>query len=924
MKKIKGKGIFLERSEFKIHRNSELGWDFWDPDFQVVLRSAGDCAHFFPQAIRPDGKDGGVLFSLGEGKSERLARSRKLLRKRLPKHEVDRFIKALETLRETVCTDPVKQRTYDMIRLPDPAVQPDRFRIYGPFWNRHLAILWGYDSMDKNGRPLANMTLQEGLERLKRASDPYYGIKVAVQILFRLLVLAVICAGLAYGGYLLKGYYDAYAQAKANIPRCTICKDVLVNGLCPNICVNCALHDTATMNHGLGRGKGMDCSYCGSIIRINRRGNLRVAPIGVIHIGEFLAVTALNPGTLSSPDWPTIHLDKGEKKYYSWKEPGNYYVFWQPDNPGADRHPTRIPVYVRKSRGSAYALDFGASFLLERTTDASGTVAEVKIVDCSYDDRYKSNGLNVFIRWGNNGPFLPYDDQTSRKTAQQFRAVESENGRHVELKIVTSDGQESSMERLIDANFDFLYPDMSEEKALLSPETVIVGETVLCKNPVNAFGTAQLLSADFGGPHGHKSVKPPFTYLAAAYPRAGNYDIKITDEACISKYLTATVVVKDLKNIENRVLDLSPPRVQMGNEVVATDVSGIANVVRREIRWGVDNEFMRVREREAVQSFGHPGIFEVTMRVWTGDGRYVEETRNVKVVDDDWQAIMSVEPNPVYPGQSVVVRDMSVTPPGFNVVERQIRWYPSLEFNPMPGDRMHRVFEEPGKYKAVIRMLDQNWEYHYGQAGLTVEDNSCAVPIMRVSSNRICPGQVVLFSDVSSNAPFCEVVKREFRKDGVDRFMPLQKSEFLIEYSEPGIYHPELKIVCKHGKIRSNELEVVVSDEVSTEDNNDFEVVQLEQRQPPGTQELEVSFAIRKKDGSKLDLESFNVTYFTVGGRIAKSIDGERYTFDVAPGCQNEIVTEVTYIRKDGIRGACQIYHKPIEIVLRILQGDVK
>ena len=124
MKKIKGKGIFLERGEFKIHRNNELGWDFWDPDFQVVLRSAGDCAHFFPQAIRPDGKDGGVLFSLGEGASERLGRSRKLLRKRLPKHEVDLFIKAMETLKETVCTDPVKQRTYDMIRLPDPAVHP--------------------------------------------------------------------------------------------------------------------------------------------------------------------------------------------------------------------------------------------------------------------------------------------------------------------------------------------------------------------------------------------------------------------------------------------------------------------------------------------------------------------------------------------------------------------------------------------------------------------------------------------------------------------------------------------------------------------------------------------------------------------------------------------------------------------------------
>ena len=919
MRKIRGKGIFLERSEFKIHRNSELGWDFWDPDFQVVLRSAGECSHFFPQAVRPDGKDGGVLFSLGEGSSERLARSRKLIRKRLPKHEVDRFVKALEALHDAVCTDPVKQRTYDMIRLPDPAVQPERFRIYGPFWNRHLAVLWGYDSMDADGKPLANMTLQEGLERLKRASDPHYGIKVAATLLFRLVVLLIICSGLAYGGYLLKGYYDAYAQTKANIPRCSICKEILQNGLCPNICANCAMHDTAMMNHGLGRGKGMDCSYCGHIIRINRQGNLRVAPIGVVPVNGYVYITALNPGTFTSPDWPTIHAEKGDRVYYSWKTPGNYSVFWQPDNPGADRHPTRIPIYVRNQKGSAYTLSYGASFLIERNLDSTGKVSDLRIVNCSYDDRYKAEPPTAFVRWGEEGAFLPLDEQTSRKTAQQFRAAENENGRHVEMKAVTFDGQEVFMDRRIDADFSRLYPDLREEKALLSPETVVVGETVLCKNTVFAFGDAQALSADFGGPQGRKTVNAPFKFLDAAYPRAGKYNISISGGADgTAKTLSATVEARDLKNIGKRVLDLSPPSVQMGNEVVATDVSGMDNVVRREIRWGYENEFIRLREREAVQSFGHPGIYEVTMRVWTGDGRFVEETRNVKVVDDEWQAIMSVEPNPVYPGQSVVVKDMSVTPPGFSVIERQIRWYPSLEFNPMPGDHMHRVFSEPGKYKAVLRALDQNGEYHYGQAGLTVEDNNCAVPIMRVSSSRIRPGQVVLFTDISSNAPFCDIVRREFRRDGVDKFTELTRSEFFVEYSEPGVYHPELRIACKHGKIRSNELEIVVSDEGGVDENGDFEIVQLEQRQPPGSSELEISFSIRKREDAKQEFESYNVTYFTVGGRSAKSVVGGKYTFDVAPGCQNEIVTEVTYIRKDGIRGACQIFHKPIEIVLQI------
>ena len=39
MRKVRGKGIVIEYKDFHVHRNTEMGYDFWDPDFQVVLRS---------------------------------------------------------------------------------------------------------------------------------------------------------------------------------------------------------------------------------------------------------------------------------------------------------------------------------------------------------------------------------------------------------------------------------------------------------------------------------------------------------------------------------------------------------------------------------------------------------------------------------------------------------------------------------------------------------------------------------------------------------------------------------------------------------------------------------------------------------------------------------------------------------------------
>jgi len=108
------------------------------------------------------------------------------------------------------------------------------------------------------------------------------------------------------------------------------------------------------------------------------------------------------------------------------------------------------------------------------------------------------------------------------------------------------------------------------------------------------------------------------------------------------------------------------------------------------------------------------------LRLWRADGTYLEETRNVKVINDDWQIILSITPNPASLHENITIRDESVIPPGATVTERHIRWFPSTSFHPFEGNTIRKQFDTEGFHKVVIRMLDDQGIYHYGQASVHV------------------------------------------------------------------------------------------------------------------------------------------------------------------------------------------------------------
>ena len=108
------------------------------------------------------------------------------------------------------------------------------------------------------------------------------------------------------------------------------------------------------------------------------------------------------------------------------------------------------------------------------------------------------------------------------------------------------------------------------------------------------------------------------------------------------------------------------------------------------------------------------------MRGWRSDGHFFESSRIVEIVDDEWMVILSIEPNPVLHGQEFTLRDMSVVPPGRKVVERQMRWLPSRRFVNMEGEALQHHFATPGARRVIVRLLDDQGEFHYGQAAVTI------------------------------------------------------------------------------------------------------------------------------------------------------------------------------------------------------------
>lgn len=138
-------GIEVPLSEYNRLRAFQGGGWFWDHDNQQVIRETlGD---FLPR-VEERRDRGGALFQHFVGGTEAVSRSQAVgaQMNRVPRAEYQRLQRALENLKlkaQAPNTDPNARKIIEKFCLPDPAKDPDLYRLYGSGWNRRLIVLWG-------------------------------------------------------------------------------------------------------------------------------------------------------------------------------------------------------------------------------------------------------------------------------------------------------------------------------------------------------------------------------------------------------------------------------------------------------------------------------------------------------------------------------------------------------------------------------------------------------------------------------------------------------------------------------------------------------------------------------------------------------------------------------------------------------------
>ncbi len=213
-------GIEVPLSEYNRLRAFQGGGWFWDHDNQQVIREVlGD---FLPRV--EDRRDrGGALFQHFVGGAEVASRSQAVgaQMNRVPRSEYQRLQRALENLKRKAQdphTDPNARKVIEKFCLPDPAKDPDLYRLHGSGWNRRLLVLWGCER--EEGTSLAPVA---ALQRIAVESPGTTFLRRLPMLLLWLLLLLLV--GAAFWWWLQRPVSRPDHQATANPSPATMAMD---------------------------------------------------------------------------------------------------------------------------------------------------------------------------------------------------------------------------------------------------------------------------------------------------------------------------------------------------------------------------------------------------------------------------------------------------------------------------------------------------------------------------------------------------------------------------------------------------------------------------------------------------------------------------------------------------------------------------
>ena len=287
--------------------------DFYQTDNKLVVREA--LGRFLADAEEGDGS---VRFNHVVGGREQASRSHRVGTRKVPITELEAFEEAVRAFLQKADAEGTAPRAKEIIahlRLPDPDLEPDMYRLYGPPWNRRLLALWGCER-----RQASSLPLLEAVKKLGRRFKPLWQIWVERCLWLLLLLLILAGLGVAIGSGLrgckkppLTGQLD-----KINEPA------------------------TATVNGTVQSGS----QYL----------KVTVDP-ATMELPSKVTARVTFPGEVDFHQQHKSHLGTGESATYGgFDTAGNYRIEWQPDANSNNIHGEFVKIAIRHSAGQTNQL----------------------------------------------------------------------------------------------------------------------------------------------------------------------------------------------------------------------------------------------------------------------------------------------------------------------------------------------------------------------------------------------------------------------------------------------------------------------------------------------------------------------------------------------------------------------------------------
>ena len=158
-------GLLARAGDYEPLRAFSQGGFYWDRVPQQLIRESGLAEFLPPVEVEKDDRGKYGRFHLEQGRRELLTRSKPLGRRRIPPDQLRRLHQAIEGFNQRAAEPGAQQQNRELIqrfRLPNLALEPELYRLAGPWWNRRLQILWGCERTRDLSLPLTTAAAKLG------------------------------------------------------------------------------------------------------------------------------------------------------------------------------------------------------------------------------------------------------------------------------------------------------------------------------------------------------------------------------------------------------------------------------------------------------------------------------------------------------------------------------------------------------------------------------------------------------------------------------------------------------------------------------------------------------------------------------------------------------------------------------------------